>query len=53
MKNKIYYGKAIYGKDEISASLNVLKKKSLSLMDGENVKKTEKTVAKIFGKKFF
>ena len=52
MKNKIYYGKAIYGKDEISASLNVLKKKSLSLMDGENVKKIEKTVAKIFGKKF-
>ena len=52
MKNKIYYGKAIYGKEEINASLNVLKKNSLSLMDGKNVKELEKNVAKIFGKKY-
>lgn len=49
---KIYYGKAIYGKEEINASLKVLRNNSLSLMDGKNVKKLEKVVAKIFGKKF-
>ena len=38
MKNKIYYGKAIYGKEEINASIAVLKNNSLSLMDGKNVK---------------
>ena len=52
IKNKIYYGKAIYGSEEINASIKVLKNNSLSLMDGENVKKLEKSVAKIFGKKF-
>ena len=49
---KIYYGKAIYGKEEINASMKVLQNNSLSLMDGINVKKLEKKVAKIFGKKF-
>ena len=38
---KIYYGKAIYGKEEINASMKVLKNNSLSLMDGINVKKLE------------
>ena len=52
MKNKIYYGKAIYGKEEINASIAVLKNNSLSLMDGKNVKELEKKVAKIFGKKY-
>jgi len=49
---KVYYGKAIYGREEINASLKVLKNNSLSLMDGKNVKKLEQTVSKIFGKKF-
>ena len=49
---KIYYGKAVYGKEEIKASLNVLKKKSLSLIDGPSVKKLELLISKTFGKKF-
>ncbi len=49
---KIYYGKAVYDKKEINAVINVLKNKSLTLIDGENVKKLEKTVSKIFGKKY-
>ena len=49
---KVYYGKAIYDNKEINAVLNVLKKNSLSLVDGQNVKKLEKTVAKLFGKKY-
>ena len=48
---KIYYGKAVYGKEEIQASLNVLKQKSLSLIDGPSVKKLEYLIAKNFGKK--
>ena len=49
---KIYYGRAVYNKKEINAVLSVLKNKSLSLIDGDNVKKLEKTVSKIFGKKY-
>jgi|TARA_B100001248_G_C27365322_1_gene448689 CDP-6-deoxy-D-xylo-4-hexulose-3-dehydrase len=49
---KIYYGKAVYDKKEINAVINVLRNKSLSLVDGEEVKKLEKTVSKIFGKKY-
>ena len=41
MKKKIYYGKAVYDNKEINAVLNVLKKNSLSLVDGQNVKKLE------------
>ena len=52
MKNKIYYARAVYGKKEINAVTNVLKNNSLSLMDGKNVKKFEKIVAKLFGKKY-
>ena len=51
-KEKIYYGKAVYDHKEINAAINVLKNKSLTLIDGTNVKKLEKTVAKIFGKKY-
>ena len=42
IKKKVYYGKAIYGKEEINASIKVLRNSSLSLMDGNNVKKLEK-----------
>ncbi len=49
---KIYYGKAVYDKKEINAVIKVLKNKSLSLVDGDEVKKLEKTVSNIFGKKF-
>ena len=49
---KIYYGKAVYDNKEIKAVINVLKNKSLSLIDGENVKKLEKTVSNLFGKKY-
>ena len=49
---KIYYGKAVYDNKEINAVLKVLKKNSLSLIDGPNVKKLEKVVSKIFGKKY-
>jgi CDP-6-deoxy-D-xylo-4-hexulose-3-dehydrase len=49
---KIYYGKAVYDKKEINAVLNVLKNHSLTLIDGPHVKKLEKIVAKIFGKKY-
>ena len=49
---KIYYGKAVYGKREIDAVLRVLKNNSLTLIDGPNVKKLEKVVAKLFGTKY-
>ncbi len=49
---KIYYGRAVYDGKEIKAVLNVLKNKSLTLIDGENVKRLEKTVSTIFGKKY-
>ena len=37
---------------EIKASLDVLKRKSLSLIDGPSVKELEIKIARIFGKKF-
>ena len=49
---KIYYGKAIYDNKEISAATNVLRKKSLSLIDGPSVKQLEKKFSILFGKKF-
>ena len=49
---KIYYGRAVYDNREIKAVLNVLKNKSLTLIDGENVKKLEKNVSSMFGKKY-
>ena len=49
---KIYYGKAVYDNKEINAVLRVLKNDSLSLIDGKKVKELEKTVSKIFGKKY-
>ena len=49
---KIYYGRAVYNKKEINAVIKVLKNESLTLIDGKYVKKLEKVVAKIFGKKY-
>ena len=49
---KIYYGKAVYDSKEINAVTKVLKIEGLSLVDGKNVKKLEKTVSKMFGKKY-
>ena len=49
---KIYYGKAIYNNKEIVAATNVLKRKSLTLIDGPSVKELEKKIAKLFGKKY-
>ena len=49
---KIYYGKAIYNNKEISAAVKVLKRKSLTLIDGPSVKELEKKIAKLFGKKY-
>ncbi len=52
MKKKIYYGKAVYDNKEINAVLKVLRNNSLSLIDGYNVKKLEKEISKLFGKKY-
>tara|TARA_B100000029_G_scaffold116429_1_gene109238 strand:+ start:4489 stop:5688 length:1200 start_codon:yes stop_codon:yes gene_type:complete len=49
---KIYYGKAVYDNKEINAVNKVLRESSLSLIDGKKTKLLEKTVAKIFGKKY-
>ena len=49
---KIFYGKAVYDNKEINAALKVLKEKSLTLIDGPNVKILEKKVSSLFGKKF-
>ena len=49
---KVYYGKAVYGKEEIAATINTLKSKSISLIDGPSVKELEKKIAKVFGKKY-
>ena len=49
---KIYYGKAVYDQKEIKASLNVLRNKSLTLIDGPSVKNLENKISKSFGKRF-
>ena len=49
---RVYYGKAVYGKEEIDATIEVLKKKSISLIDGPSVKELEKKISKVFGKKY-
>ena len=50
--HKIYYGRAVYNNKEIGAVLKVLKNQELSLIDGIHVKKLERKVSKIFGKKY-
>ena len=52
MMKKIYYGKAVYNHKEINAVLKVLKNDELTLIDGKKVKKLEKVVSNIFGKKY-
>jgi CDP-6-deoxy-D-xylo-4-hexulose-3-dehydrase len=49
---KIYYGRAVYNDKEINAALKVLKNNSLQLIDGNNVKKLEKKISQLFGKKY-
>ena len=49
---KIFYGKAVYNKKEITAATNVLKNQNLTLIDGINVKKLESKIAGLFGKKY-
>ena len=49
---RVYYGKAVYDNQEINAVANVLKNKSLSLIDGPSVKELEKKISALFGKKF-
>ena len=49
---RVYYGKAVYGKQEINATIDVLKKKSINLIDGPSVKELERKIAKVFGKKY-
>lgn len=49
---RVYYGKAVYGKEEIAATLDVLKNKSITLIDGPSVKDLEKKISKVFGKKY-
>ena len=46
---KIFYGKAVYGREEINASLDVLKNKSLTLIDGPSVKELENKVGFMVG----
>ena len=49
---KIFYGRAVYDNKEISAANSVLKKKSLTLIDGPSVKTLEQKISKLFGKKY-
>jgi len=49
---KIFYGKAVYNHKEINAAINVLRNKSLTLIDGPSCKNLEVKLAKTFGKKY-
>ena len=46
---RVLYAEAVYGEDEISAALNVLKNQPHSLMTSENVLKLESKVSDLFG----
>ena len=48
---RVYYAEAVYGEEEIEAVTEVLRDKSLTLMDGPSVKKFEDRVSDAFGKK--
>lgn len=52
MKNKVFYGQAVYDKKEINAAIKVLKTQKYNLIDSTNVKKLEAKVCQIFGKKY-
>jgi len=47
---RVFYARATYGEEEIEAVTQVLRSKSLVLMDGPSVKTFESRVAEIFGK---
>ena len=47
---RVFYGKAVYGKEEIAAAIDVLKNKSISLIDGPAVKELEKNCESIWKK---
>lgn len=49
---RVFYAEAVYGEEEIEAVIQVLRNKSLTLMDGPAVKEFESRVAKTFGKKY-
>lgn len=49
---RVNYAEAIYGEEEIEAVIDVLRNKSLTLMDGPSVKALEEQVAALFGKKY-
>jgi CDP-4-dehydro-6-deoxyglucose reductase, E1 len=51
-KIRVLYGQAVYGREEVNASLQVLKNNSYNLIDGPAVKKLENKIAKLFGKKY-
>ncbi len=49
---KVFYAEANYSEEEIKSVLDVLNNNRLSLMCGQNVKKLEDKIAKIFNKEF-
>ncbi|MBL6928775.1 MAG: DegT/DnrJ/EryC1/StrS family aminotransferase [Rhodospirillales bacterium] len=49
---RVFYAQAVYGDEEIEAVTQVLKNKSLTLMDGPSVRTFEARVAETFGKRF-
>lgn len=49
---RVYYAEAVYGEEEIEAVTQVLRNKSLALMDGPSVKNFETRISDVFGKEF-
>lgn len=49
---RVNYAEAMYGEEEIEAVIDVLRNKSLTLMDGPSVKALEVQVAALFGKNY-
>lgn len=47
---RVFYAEAVYGEEEIEAVAEVLRSKSLALMDGPSVKTFEERVSGVFGK---
>jgi CDP-6-deoxy-D-xylo-4-hexulose-3-dehydrase len=49
---RVNYAEAMYGEEEIETVIDVLRNKSLTLMDGPSVKALEVQVAALFGKNY-
>ena len=49
---RVFYAQAVYGEEEIEAVTQVLRNKSLTLMDGPSVRTFEARVAETFGKQY-